>query len=87
MPCNDAPLLPEERLRDLGVRQLVAQVQSMIESTAAASGFNADDWVAKWLRSPLPALGGSCPEEYMGTLEGQARIRELVARMESGAYS
>lgn len=87
MLSNDAPLLPEERLREFGVRQLVVQVQSMIEAAATASGFDADDWVAKWLSSPLPALGGTCPEEYMGTSEGQAIVSRLVARIEGGAYS
>ena len=73
--------------RVLGVARLVGQVQAMVEESGNADAFDAAAWVAQWLDRPLPALGGRRPAEFMSTSEGQDLVSDLVARMQTGAYS
>lgn len=44
--------------RMLGIASLIAQIQTMIEESGDPLGFDAENWVARWLDRPLPALGG-----------------------------
>jgi putative toxin-antitoxin system antitoxin component (TIGR02293 family) len=80
-------LSTDESSRVLGMARLVGQVQAMVEESGNPEGFNAAEWVAGWLERPLPALGGQRPAELMDTPEGQGIVSQLVARMQSGAYS
>lgn len=80
-------LSPDESSRVLGVARLVGQVQSMVNESGNPEGFNAAEWVARWLDRPVPALGGRRPAELMDTAEGQAIVANLVERAQSGAYS
>ena len=66
---------------------LIAQVQTMIEESGNPRGFDAAKWVARWTGRPLPALGGKKPVDLMGTPDGRALVHNIVARMQSGAYS
>ena len=50
-------------------------------------GFDAAKWVAAWLDRPQPALGGKRPAELMDTADGRSIVSDLVARMQSGAYT
>lgn len=75
------PILPP------GIANLISQVQTMIKESGRPQGFNAAEWVAQWIDRPLPALGGQRPAELMGTAEGRALVSEIVARMQTGAYS
>ena len=84
---DSKPLSPDEGSKVLGMARLVGQVQAMIEESGEAAGFDAAGWVAGWLDQPLPALGGQRPAELMDTAEGQGLVSQLVARMQSGAYS
>ena len=59
----------------------------MIEESGNPEGFNAAEWVARWMDRPLPALDGQRPAELMDTSDGQALVSNIVARMQSGAYS
>ena len=81
------PLSSDESSRVLGMARLVGQVQALVEESGDPQGFNAAEWVARWLEQPLPALGGQRPAELMDTPEGQGLVSQLVARMQSGAYS
>ncbi|AKJ28349.1 antitoxin Xre-like helix-turn-helix domain-containing protein [Caldimonas brevitalea] len=81
------PLSTDEGSRVLGLSRLVGQVQAMVEESGNPEGFNAAEWVAGWLERPLPALGGQRPAELMDTPEGQGIVAQLIARMQSGAYS
>lgn len=76
-----------EEPRALGMASLIAQVQTMIEESGNPEGFDAAQWVARWLDRPLPALGGQKPAELVDTPDGWALVRDIVARMQSGAYS
>src|SRR5207253_9865541 len=58
-------LSPEDSERVLGMARLVGQVQSMVNESGDPRGFNAAEWVARWLEEPLAALGGQKPVELM----------------------
>jgi len=81
------PLSPDEGSKVLGMARLVGQVQAMVEESGEPAGFDAAGWLASWLDRPLSALGGQRPAELMDTAEGQGLVSQLVARMQSGAYS
>lgn len=84
---ENKPLSSDESSRVLGMARLVGQVQAMVEESGNPQGFNAAEWVARWLERPLAALGGQRPAELMDTPEGQGIVSQIVARMQSGAYS
>ena len=84
---EDNPLSADEEFRALGMASLIAQVQTMIEESGNPEAFDAAKWVARWIDRPLPALGGQKPVELMGTPGGRALVHNIVARMQSGAYS
>lgn len=81
------PLSKDEGERVLGVARLVGQVEAMVQESGDPAGFNAAQWVARWLEEPLAALGGRKPGELMDTAEGQAIVANVLARAQSGAYS
>ena len=80
-------LSPDEGSRVLGMASLIGQVHTMVCESGDPEGFNAAEWVARWIDRPLPALGGLRPAELMDTFDGQALVSSMVARMQSGAYS
>lgn len=80
--------LPREQAeRVLGLGRLIGQVKVMVTQSGNPEGFDAARWVAHWMAEPLPALGGKAPAEYMDTVEGQAMISNLIAKMQSGAVA
>lgn len=80
-------LSKDDSSRLLGMARLVGQVEAMVEESGNPTGFNAAEWVARWLEQPLPALGGQRPGELMDTPDGQGLVSGLIARMQSGAYA
>ena len=83
----DEELSPEDSERVVGMANLIGQVQTMVEQSGDAAGFDAARWVAGWLAEPNPALAGECPASYMDTMEGQKLVSNLLAMMQSGAYA
>lgn len=81
------PLSADESERVVGLAKLVGQLESMVEESGDLDGFDATAWVARWLREPLPALGGSKPMELLDTMEGQALVSRSLAQIQSGAYA
>ena len=79
-------LSPDEGSRVLGMASLIGQVHTMICESGDPAGFNAAEWVARWIDRPLPALGGLRPADLMDTFEGQGLVSGMVARMQSGTY-
>lgn len=69
------------------VSELASLVQRVVAESGDPVGFDAFAWTTRWLGRSVPALGGACPAEFMGTSEGRALIATLVMRMQSGAYS
>lgn len=84
---DSKPLSPDEGSKVLGMARLVGQVQAMVDESGEPAGFDAAAWLAGWLDRPLSALAGQRPAELMDTAEGQGLVSQLVARMQSGAYS
>jgi putative toxin-antitoxin system antitoxin component (TIGR02293 family) len=80
-------LSQDESERVLGIARLVGQVDSMVRESGNAEGFDAARWVAAWLDSPQPVLGGKRPAELMDTSDGRSIVSDLIARMQSGAYA
>lgn len=73
--------------RIIGLQKLVGQVEVMVTESGDPTGFNAAHWVAEWLERPLPALNHARPADFMDTMEGQALVSSLLAKMQSGAYA
>jgi hypothetical protein len=72
------------------VTRLVSQVEQIVAESGdpeRTSGFDPRTWVAEFLEAPARALGGRRPSELMGTAEGERQVADLVARMQSGAYT
>lgn len=75
-----------ESERVIGMARLVGQLQSMMEESGDPQ-FDAPAWLSRWLREPLPALGGQRPLELLDTMEGQALVANILAKLQSGAYA
>jgi len=81
-----------ESERVIGFARLVGQVEAMmedagVEDAGGAADFDAQEWLAQWLTTPVPALGGARPIDLMGTMEGQGLVSQTLAQMSSGAYA
>lgn len=84
---NNETLSAEQSERVFGLERLVGQVEVMVAQSGNPEGFDANRWVGEWLDSPLPALGGAKPADYMDTMEGQKIVSNLLALSQSGAYA
>ena len=73
--------------RMIGLQKLIGQAQTMVEESGNPEEFNAALWVAQWLERPLGSLGGQKPAHFMDTIQGQELVSDVLARMQSGAYS
>ncbi|MEF8697941.1 MAG: antitoxin Xre-like helix-turn-helix domain-containing protein [Candidatus Accumulibacter sp. UW20] len=80
-------LSPEASERVLGLYKLIGQVQVMVQESGNPEGFNAAEWLAKWLDEPSPALGGQKPGDLLDTSEGQEIVSGVLSQMQSGAYA
>ncbi|VVE17454.1 MULTISPECIES: type II RES/Xre toxin-antitoxin system antitoxin [Pandoraea] len=80
-------LAQDQAERFVGLSALVGQVEAMVTESGNPEGFDAAQWVARWLEQPNPALGNRRPAEYMDTVAGQELVSALIARMQSGAYA
>ncbi len=74
-----------------GQRKFVAvlthQVTRMIVESGDPNGFDAAAWVRRWINKPNPALGNRCPYEFFDDDDGRARIVQLLAMAQSGAFA
>ena len=80
-------LASDESERLLGVARLIGQVEAIVAESGDAKGFDAPEWLSRWLQEPLPALGGTPPMALLDTMEGQAMVAEALSRIQSGAYA
>lgn len=85
--ARDEALSSDESERVLGMASLVGQLQAIVEESGDAAGFDATLWLSRWLREPLPALGGERPLSLLDTMEGQALVADTLAKMQSGAFA
>jgi putative toxin-antitoxin system antitoxin component (TIGR02293 family) len=80
-------LASDESERLLGVARLIGQVEAIVAESGDPKGFDAPEWLSRWLQEPLPALGGTPPMALLDTMEGQAMVAEALSRIQSGAYA
>ena len=73
--------------RTAGEAALLSQLELMISESGNGEEFDAALWLDDWLQSPLPALGGARPVDYMYTAQGQERISDLLSMLQTGAYA
>ncbi len=85
--ARDERLSPEDSERVVGLAKLVGQIEAMMEASGDGEGFDAREWLSRWLREPLPAFGGGKPMDLLDTMEGQALVSRALAQIESGAYA
>lgn len=71
----------------LGVESLIGQVETMVEESGDPTGFDPAKWVADWIKSPNPVLGGKTPSSFMDTVEGQKLVANILAMAQTGAYA
>lgn len=69
------------------IEELVSLVQSIVAESGEPKGFNAARWVAKWIDTPLPALGGVEPSKMLKTPDGKQLVIRLLRQAQSGAYA
>ena len=87
---EDKPLSRDEGEGMVALVRLIAQVEQIMAESGdpdCTEGFDAGRWVATFLETPHPALGGVTPGSLMDTAEGRELVTSLVARMQSGAYA
>lgn len=83
---------PVEKLDDparaAAVERLLAKVHEMLAQSThpRAASFDASGWLADWLATPQPALGGRRPQELLGTESGLAAVMKVLGAIQSGAY-
>lgn len=85
--ARDERLSIEDGERVVGLAKLVGQLEAMLEDAGTAEGFDAPSWMSRWLREPLPALGGGKPIDLLDTMEGQALVSRALSQIQSGAYA
>lgn len=76
-----------ETERMIGIARLVGQAGQIVKESGDPKAFDAGRWVADWLDTPVPALGGKRPATFMDTAEGRELVSDMLARMQTGAYA
>lgn len=82
-----ARLNQDETERMIGIARLVGQAERIVKQSGNSDGFDAGKWTADWLDRAVPALGGKMPASFMDTAEGREIVSDLLARMQTAAYS
>lgn len=85
--ARDDILSIEDSERVVGLAKLVGQIEAMVEESGDPVGFDAPEWLSRWLREPMPALGGDRPIDFLDTMEGQALVSRALSQIQSGAYA
>jgi hypothetical protein len=71
---------------ELVVGEIVDQVDKMVAEFGNPEGFDSRRWVNQWLDRYVPALGDK-PRSLLGTAEGRALVKNVLAMSWSGAYA
>lgn len=86
-PTPGKSLELDQGLRVLWMARLIGHTQAIVDRAGKSKSFNAPAWMGAWLQTPHPALGGVSPGDYLCLVDGPQTVSDLLARMESGAYS
>lgn len=68
------------------IDMLTAQVQKMVDESGNPNEFDSRAWVVDWLHSPIPAIGGRSPTDYLHTSDGVDLISRMLVSVQMGAY-
>jgi Protein of unknown function (DUF2384) len=71
----------------IALADLTDQLKTIVAESGNPTNFDAAAWLSRWLDGSLAALGGARPIDLMNTKEGQARVSQALAQMQSGAYA
>lgn len=85
--ARDEALSSDESERVLGIASLVGQLQAIVEESGDPETFDATQWLSRWLREPLAALGGERPLALLDTMQGQSLVADTLAKMQSGSFA
>ena len=85
--ASKAALSPADSERVLGLFGLLANAEAFRPYTRDPEAFDAAAWLAGWLETANPALGGSRPGDLLDTVEGQGIVRQLLEQQWSGTYA
>lgn len=80
----------EDSEKIVGIAKLVGQVEIMLDQSGdpeLMKDFDTPKWLGRWIESPVPALGGKRPADYMDTIEGQGMVSRLLLMMQTGGYA
>jgi uncharacterized protein (DUF2384 family) len=80
------PLTRSEEMKRQTLIQLVERIVRESGSEHAIK-FRADQWVDRWVQTPLFALGGRTPSEMLRTRGGLAIVTRILEQVQSGAYA
>jgi hypothetical protein len=69
------------------VAALTQQAERVVIESGDPNGFDAAAWVRRWITKPNSALGSRCPYEFFDDADGRARIVQLLAMAQSGAFA
>lgn len=75
------------KFRRCKMQELVELVDLMVAESGESKGFDAREWLTRWLDQPCPALGNRRPVQFLMTSEGQRIVSGLLRQMQSGAYA
>lgn len=73
--------------RVMALLRLVATLRRLLAESGdaqAVAQFDLEAWVARWLRIPLPQMGGKTPAELLRNPEGQRALEQVLERMRGG---
>ena len=68
--------------------KLLATAKEIAANSTAdgAAALDVDQWLARWLERPQPALAGLRPAEVLDTPEGLSQVERLLGAIESAAF-
>jgi putative toxin-antitoxin system antitoxin component (TIGR02293 family) len=84
--AKNETLPPSDSERVIGMARLMGQLEVMVEESGNPNGFDTGAWMSRWLKEPLPALGGTRPIDLLDTMEGQSLVSTALAQIQSAAY-
>jgi putative toxin-antitoxin system antitoxin component (TIGR02293 family) len=73
--------------RVMALLRLVATLRRLLAESGDAQAlaqFDLEAWVARWLRLPLPQMGGKTPAQLLRNPEGQRALEQVLERMRGG---
>ena len=72
----------------IGMARLLGIAQTIVDNSTAAQakGFDAAQWLGRWIELPQPALGGRKPADLLDTPTGANVVARILGAIASGAF-